>query len=143
MYSLIYRRVERYFKANLSDLSEHFPATVSDASYVNDPSQYSQLTPVLNPQIFAGTIPKHGYVLRLIQSGSNHGVGCPRCPWNQRCNGCAIPDRPDFVFKIRHGESIAVDWHMAVFQELLDLNASAEIIDHESVRNKSTMVSMG
>jgi len=61
-------------------------------------------------EVSAGDIPRYGFRLRLV---SRDGKRCPLCAWFDCCIGCLIPDdnSPTIVMC---GDSIAVDWHMAV-----------------------------
>jgi hypothetical protein len=46
-----------------------------------------------------------------------------------RCQGCLIPDNDLPGLYLRDGETVAVDWNMVVYEELLDVSLASEVID--------------
>lgn len=93
-----------------------------------------------NEEVFSGPISRTGFTLRLILGGSQFCKGCVRCHWLARCQGCVIPDNDSVLMNIRDGETIAIDWHIAVFEELLDISAAAEVRRHQSSSNRLLQV---
>jgi hypothetical protein len=61
-------------------------------------------------EVSAGPVPRFGFRLRIT---SRDGRRCLRCPWYECCIGCLIPD-DDKPTMISDGDSIVVDWHLAV-----------------------------
>jgi hypothetical protein len=63
---------------------------------------------------------------------SSTGNDCSGCHWIQRCSGCAIPDPHDrkAAVVLMDGVTIAIDWHLAVYEELLDVKALSEVRRH-------------
>ena len=45
-----------------------------------------------------------------------------------RCQGCLIPDNDLPGLCLRDGETVAVDWNMVVYEELLDVSMASEVI---------------
>ena len=89
--------------------------------------------------LVGGPVPEFGFVLRRVAGGAQGGVMCSRCPWLSRCQGCVIPldegcvaDKHSAVV-LRDGESLAIDWHRIVFEELLDTAAAIEMRKHVPV----------
>jgi hypothetical protein len=68
----------------------------------------------------------------LVTGGSLQGFSCSRCSWLTRCQGCLLPNDDTEVI-LRDGESIAIDWHFVVYEELIDIAATMEIQRHSSV----------
>ena len=87
--------------------------------------------------LVGGSVPEFGFVLRRVAGGAQGGVMCSRCPWLSRCQGCVIPlgvsgatvDLNSAV-DLNDGESLAIDWHRIVFEELLDTAAAIEMRKH-------------
>jgi hypothetical protein len=98
-----------------------------------------QLQHFSNEEVFAGPISRTGFILRVIAGGTSHCIGCERCHWLRRCNGCVIPDQSQVMINLRDGETIAIDWHVAVFEELLDINAASEVRRHKSLDNNTLL----
>lgn len=46
--------------------------------------------------------------------------------------GCVLPDHNDIEVELRDGESIAVDWHFVVFEDLLDTSAICNLRSHST-----------
>jgi Ubiquitin carboxyl-terminal hydrolase len=61
-------------------------------------------------EVSAGPVPRYGFRLRIT---SRDGRRCMVCPWYECCIGCLIPDTSE-PLNILDGDSIAVDWHLAV-----------------------------
>ena len=83
-------------------------------------------------QAVGSAIPPQGFVLRLVQSGeSSSGCACSECPWLSQCSGCFIP-MDDTLVTLRESQTIAIDWHMVVFEEMVDTTAIMKIYTHPS-----------
>ena len=93
LYNLINLRVSKYLKAKLSDLLIDNNNTNNNT---NETINNKSLKCYKNDEIFGGNLSRTGFRLRLIIGGANHCLGCPRCQWIDRCNGCVIPDNPEF-----------------------------------------------
>lgn len=87
-------------------------------------------------EVMAGAIPREGFTLRLINGGTGSGTACSRCHWLKHCQGCVLPDDANVQVQLRDGESIAVDWHYVVFEDLLDVQALSHIRRHDSMREE-------
>ena len=44
-----------------------------------------------------------------------------------RCQGCLIPDNDLPGLCLRDGETVAIDWNMVVYEELLDVALASEV----------------
>lgn len=88
---------------------------------------------VSTDEIMGGPIPSKGFTLRLVAGGESSGATCSFCSWLVRCQGCVLPDCDDVEYQLRDGESISVDWHYEVFEELLNHEVASYIITHPSV----------
>ena len=95
-----------------------------------------------NEDVFAGPVSRTGFTLRLIIGGAQNCKGCTRCSWRSRCQGCVVPDSDAAIINLRDGETLSIDWHIAVFEELLDINAASEVRRHKSA-NKLLHVGSG
>lgn len=160
LYNLILKCVGPYLKASIADLKDHYAhiddqvdskeSANADLTSSVDTSSSSanlsfstlacgkdvascsdQLQHFSNEDVFAGPISRTGFTLRIIAGGTTHCIGCARCHWLLRCNGCVVPDR-NVMINLRDGETVAIDWHVAVFEELLDINAASEVRRHKS-----------
>lgn len=115
----------------LAILSPPITSTKQEASLavcerINEVSSFT------TDEVLGGPIPKRGFTLRLVNGGSGSGLACSQCPWLQRCEGCILPDNDSVIKDLQDGESIAIDWHYAVFEELLDLQLASAPALHES-----------
>lgn len=95
---------------------------------------------VSSDEVIGGPIPSKGFTLRLVAGGESFGTACSFCPWLSRCQGCVLPDCDDVEYQLRDGESIAVDWHYEVFEELLDQELASQIITHPSVSKEKSYI---
>ena len=86
---------------------------------------------VQEEQVIGGDIPPLGFVLRHIIGGSTSACSCSRCPWLARCQGCFVPQSDD-PLELLDGETLAIDWHMSVFEELVDTAAIMKVTTHDS-----------
>lgn len=111
-------------KDNINNL-ENEPQALADSC--------ANILPVTTDEIVAGPIPSKGFSLRLITGGTGSSVCCSRCPWISRCQGCIIPDRDDVEYELVDGESLAVDWHFIIFEDLLDTQKASTLIIHQSI----------
>jgi hypothetical protein len=96
----------------------------------------SSISSVATDEVFAGGIPKRGFTLRLVNGGAAAGISCSKCSWLRRCQGCVLPDRSDVWHGLQDGESIAVDWHVIVFEDLLDTQLATFIGTHASISHE-------
>ena len=87
--------------------------------------------PVDTDEVLGGRIPPRGFVLRTVKGGSLNCSVCSRCPWLAQCQGCKIP-QDDTLVELREMETISIDWHYIIFEELLDVSAVSEIRRHDS-----------
>jgi hypothetical protein len=105
-------------------------------------------------------MPEFGFTLRTVSGGSQSaGTYCLYCPWISKCHGCVIscqqhlslsmrpksslvcivsPAIIDLFYHtmppaLRDGETIAVDWHYVIFEDLLDSYAAAYLHPHKSL----------
>jgi hypothetical protein len=109
-------------------------AAVSSASAGAGAGATTELRPLSTEDAMAGALPPRGFCLRLVTGGSLQGDSCSRCPWLARCQGCLVPDSaaPGAAPRLRDGETVAVDWHMVVYEELVDPAAAADVRRHAS-----------
>ena len=93
---------------------------------------------VSTDDILGGPVPRYGFSLRFVRN--NHASSCSRCPWLSRCHGCLIVEDSDEEVLLHDAETLAIDWHYLVFEEILDQNQVNCIKDHESVaKNQDKM----
>jgi ubiquitin C-terminal hydrolase len=78
-----------------------------------------------------GPIPPQGFVLRLIEGGESSGCVCSECNWLEHCSGCFVP-MDDTPLVLKDGQTVSIDWHMIVFEEMVDTAAIMKIHTHES-----------
>ena len=96
----------------------------------------SYMNSELTEEVMAGPIPSKGFTLRAVTGGDSETVVCSFCNWLSRCDGCTIPDRDDCIYTLRDGETIAVDWHYEVYEELLDRELFSQLIEHSSCQRE-------
>jgi ubiquitin C-terminal hydrolase len=137
IYNLIRIKVSSYLKSPVSGLT--------DNGNINSRQTNSNSTAQINSngkhyvdtdEALGGKIPSGGFWLRSILGGSVAGGVCSRCPWISKCHGCIIPN-DDNIMNLKDGESIAIDWHFIVFEELLNTKLASEVRKHQSVLNKN------
>jgi Ubiquitin carboxyl-terminal hydrolase len=88
------------------------------------------LLSVETADVTGGPVPQHGFVLRVVLGGKlSHA--CATCSWLDKCQGCLVPD-DDTEIRLRDGETIAIDWHFVVYNELYDLNLATQVLTHKS-----------
>lgn len=112
---------------------------------VSDPAgaaTQSVLGPATTDDVLgSAAIPEFGFTLRTISGGGqSSGTSCLNCHWLHRCHGCVIssrrarkPGEETFRITLHDGETIAVDWHYVVFEDLLDSYAAAYMHPHKSL----------
>ena len=117
------------------------PMDSSEGGFSTDPCEPE---PLIQPSlslngVFAGSSINHyGFTIRFIDVAGNN---CSLCPWFAKCDGCAIVPTAanrDEVVEVRDGETLAIDWHLAVYEELLDINATNSMKNHESMSNRAS-----
>ena len=86
---------------------------------------------VNSDDILGGQVPTNGFSLRFVRN--SHSSSCSKCPWLNRCQGCLIPEDSDEELLLHDTETLAIDWHYLVFEEVLDQNQVNCIKDHESI----------
>lgn len=109
--------------AVLSPLLKAEIGVLSPATFMEFLRSAKTITPSTRPyyrmtveDAVGGAVPPDGFILRM---SSPSGLGCPRCPWLQRCDGCLIL-RDQTSVALSDGDTITADWHYVVYQELLD-----------------------
>lgn len=120
---------------NLETLSNN-NANITTSTTINEinPNDHKIRMGNTDDVIGGEVIPSKGFTLRLINGGSgSSGSSCSNCSWLSRCQGCIIPDSDYCSIDLRDGESIAIDWHFVVFEDLLDTIAATNITKHESI----------
>jgi hypothetical protein len=139
IYAAIATRVHRCLKRPLSNQRSPHTSSISNvpsasteskststASTRANPFEAGGIRPLSHEDAVAGVVPRQGFCLRLVTGGNLHGDGCSRCHWLSRCQGCLVPDN-DTVVDLRDGETIAIDWHTVVFEELMDASLACDI----------------
>eukprot|EP01041_Mallomonas_annulata_P000826 gene826-1606_t len=116
----------------IPDLSTATAASSSSSMphHVSTQSQSHSLSCSLSVEdAVGGPVPPHGFVIRFV---TQSGVGCPSCPWLSRCEGCVII-ADDHIITLSDGDTLALDWHYVVYQELIDTAAAVACRKHSSV----------
>eukprot|EP01038_Epipyxis_sp_PR26KG_P004301 gene4301-6097_t len=118
----------------------HKSSIQSPSSTVPMPVSLSRtIRSVETDDVVGGAIPPDGFTLRFINGGSNsHTSSCSKCHWLTRCQGCVVPKRKDVFIELRDGETLSIDWHYSVFEDVLDTVASCRIGRHVSVTKESS-----
>jgi hypothetical protein len=104
-----------------------------------------EIASISTDEVIGGAIPKRGgFTLRLISGGNaDVPVTCYLCNWMDRCAGCVIPDN-DMKgippLQLTDGQSIAIDWHFLVFEELLNTRAASALVVHSSVGQEKAVL---
>jgi ubiquitin carboxyl-terminal hydrolase 6/32 len=134
LYNIVNQRVKAYLKGTVTQLKGMAIAQMESDS---DHSFFEQgkLRPIDDEKAVGDALPPYGFVLRTVIGNNHDTCHCSRCPWLSRCSGCFIPQN-DEVIELLEGETIAVDWHMVVFEEMVDTNEIMKIQQHESAWNK-------
>ena len=85
-------------------------------------------------------MPPFSFVLRRVCGGSQGGHSCSSCHWLARCEGCPLPSsgpaaqaKASFI----DGETLALDWHRVVWEEVLDTTKAVQVQRHASVATSS------
>jgi hypothetical protein len=155
-----YRRHQKKHKSASSLLHTTGPRRTEDESRDAPPAQLSpleeseqsrldpdsaapvdraeQIASFSTDEVLAGSIPSKGFTLRLVTGGTGSSVCCSRCSWLSRCQGCVLPDREDVEYELLDGESIAVDWHFVIFEDLLDTQLASTLLTHSSVAQEKS-----
>lgn len=97
------------------------------------------IVPVSTEAVFAGPLPKYGFVIRTVVGGGGEGGGqvCSRCLWTKGCRGCLVPDDGTLLIDaITDEEVLAVDWHYIVYEEFIDTAVASDVRQHESVSSE-------
>jgi hypothetical protein len=126
LYKLIALRLKPFLKAPVSSL-EPFNNLTSNNFEENILSEEQKDGSKLSKKYISDSIlaskfiPEFGFTLRTVTGGiSGTGTSCSRCPWLMRCQGCTIDQDEMEFLHLRDGESIAIDWHFVVYEDLLD-----------------------
>ncbi len=112
----------------------------SGGSFSNDNSNTESSfncgpTMATSTAIASGPVTQWGFRLTWV---SSNGTACGKCNWIKGCIGCLIPPNNEVV-KLRHGDTIAVDWHLSVMKERYDGVEAARRAVHSSVRNSQRL----
>jgi hypothetical protein len=104
-----------------------------------------EIASISTDEVIGGAIPKRGgFTLRLISGGNaDVPVTCYLCNWMDRCAGCVIPDNDRKgipPLQLTDGQSIAIDWHFLVFEELLNTRAASALVVHPSVGQEKAVL---
>ncbi len=92
-------------------------------------------TRVTSAEIAAGPVNQWGFRLAWV---SSNGTACGKCNWMKGCVGCLIPPNNEVV-QLRHGDTIAVDWHISIMKERYDGAEAFRKAVHSSVRNSQKL----
>lgn len=157
LYELMHRRLSGYYKGTVKSFVKNQRQLSSHSSYLlqSSPGQdcgnifalgsaaadvYEEIAPISTEEVVTGPIPSKGFTLRLITGGTGATVCCSRCPWINRCQGCILPDADDVEYELLDGESIAVDWHFVVFEDLLDTQLASTLSTHPSIAQEKAFL---
>ena len=55
--------------------------------------------------------------------------------------GCVLPDHNEVEVELRDGESVAIDWHFSVFEDLLDKQAVCALKRDSTALNDMVCIS--
>jgi ubiquitin C-terminal hydrolase len=107
----------------------------SFSAVISDGNRNKGIHSVLSEDVLAGNeIPVHGFVLRTITAHSSTNNICSRCPWLAACQGCLIPDDDTKISEfIGELTVLAIDWHVVIFEELLDTNIASDVRNHDTL----------
>lgn len=95
--------------------------------------QITSVLPLPVEDVYAGSLDEFGFKLRFIDVASD---ACSRCGWLAKCDGCCVDPSSNESVEFRDGETMAIDWHLAVFEELLELGKMRGMKNHPSMRLK-------
>eukprot|EP01039_Chlorochromonas_danica_P002862 gene2862-3126_t len=148
LYDLIATRLTPFLRAPVAALRAHhlrqrgsaeLETEVEETCYQLPASADSQhaIHSATTEEVVAGGLPRRGFTLRLVTGGTSSGVACSRCPWIARCQGCVLPDASEVVVHLQDGETIAIDWHFIVAEEVLDTTRAGTIRSHPTLRSNS------
>jgi ubiquitin C-terminal hydrolase/Ca2+-binding EF-hand superfamily protein len=88
-------------------------------------------TRLTSTTVAAGPVGPWGFRLRFV---TNNGTACSRCHWLEGCIGCLIPCNDEPV-DLRHGDTIAVDWHLSIMRERYDAVEAVKRVIHPSLED--------
>eukprot|EP01031_Cornospumella_fuschlensis_P027274 gene27274-32945_t len=135
LYHLVESRIGLLYKSPLGSLQRYMErhSSVESKQSSKCADDLDSVMSLSNIEVFAGNLPSRGFTLRLVTSSAvgPSGYVCSRCPWLSRCAGCTIPDR-GVPLTLLDGESLAVDFHHAVSEELLPSIVSSLPPFHDS-----------
>lgn len=148
LYDLIAARLAPFLRAPVAALRAHhlhqkgsaeLETEVEEACYQLPACADCQHTihSATTEEVVAGGLPRRGFTLRLVTGGTSSGVACSRCPWIARCQGCVLPDASEVMVHLQDGETIAIDWHLIVVEEVLDTTRAGTIRSHPTLRSNS------
>ncbi len=140
LYSIISKRVEPYLLGKvetlqsllLGQVESHFLQLHTSAGFTK-----GSVRPITDEEAVGGAIPPMGFVLRYVTGGNQTSCTCSRCPWLARCRGCLIPQNDELI-QLADGETIAIDWHMIVFEEMINTGAIMKVHAHPSAGTGKT-----
>jgi len=140
LYSIVEKRVAAYLKGKVEALQAMTIGQVeTDAEESKSSESFitGSVRPIKDDDAVGGTIPPMGFVLRYVTGGNQSACSCSKCPWLSRCRGCFIPQNDD-VISLIDGETLAIDWHMIVFEEMIDTGAIMKVHVHPSAGTGKT-----
>ena len=140
LYSIVAKRVEGYLKGKVEALQAMTIGQVeTDARESKNSESFTTggIRSMRDDDAVGGTIPPMGFVLRYVTGGNQSACSCSKCPWLSRCRGCFIPQNDETISLI-DGETLAIDWHMIVFEEMIDTGAIMKVHVHPSAGTGKT-----
>jgi hypothetical protein len=143
LYSIVQLRLKEFLKGDVSLLRVSFEREndrlrerrKSDDIFYSMQAACDSRTAISSAStenVLSGPVPSRGFTLRLITGGDGPHVSCSRCSWISRCEGCVVPDS-NHMIELRDGESVAIDWHVAVYEELLKKEIMQRVVPHGSL----------
>eukprot|EP00605_Chrysophyceae_sp_TOSAG23-4_P000558 GSChrysophyteH1.ASY1.ANO1.631.1 assembled CDS len=120
LYSIVGMRVQAFINGSIDQLKS---TTMGQFEYEPNNSgagefEQGNIRPIENEKAVGGMIPPLGFLLRFVVDGTENVCSCSRCPWIARW--------------LEEGQTIAIDWHMLVFEEMIDTAAIMKVEKHES-----------
>jgi len=121
--------------------SATFPTTAKSVAAAAAAADDSEMWGSDTDSLLGGAVSPFGFALRRVVGGAHGGCNCSVCPWLARCEGCLVPCSDESaaaqVVSFRDGETLAIDWHRIVWEELLDTVKAVCVKRHDSVSHAS------
>jgi len=150
VYAAVYARVRSFLLQDVAGSSGagaaagvgSFPAVGGASAPASAPSSSSASASASagaaenTDELLGGSVPPFSFVLRRVSGGSQGGHACSSCHWLARCEGCPLPSSgpaAQATATFLDGETLALDWHRIVWEEVLDTTKAVQVRKHASV----------